>query len=218
MKATLLLLLIPAMLSAADQDIIFTNQVASFTNLDGRFYTNVTLVKADLDGVIWRDESGGGRVCFTNLHPALLQSWSIPLKRIELARERAGRKAINDAKVRAELAAQAAAQWQAKQETFKQWAAIEAAKQHSAQQQADLARLQLMAAQIAAARNQLKHEEAYVADFNMANMYNEDAPTLFIRQSARVTVEDAQAIFDQAQAAYLKKYGGGTNGTPNASH
>jgi hypothetical protein len=75
------------------QDITFTNRVATFTNLQGTVYKDVTLTKADLDGVIYREEAGGGRVCYTNLSPAVLEAWGIPTNRIETARARAKRKA-----------------------------------------------------------------------------------------------------------------------------
>ncbi|MGO8928196.1 MAG: hypothetical protein ACLQU3_15105 [Limisphaerales bacterium] len=44
------------------QDITFTNKTATFTNLEGRVYTNVTLVKATDYGLVWRDKEGMGLV------------------------------------------------------------------------------------------------------------------------------------------------------------
>jgi hypothetical protein len=84
------------------QDIIFTNRMATFTNLEGRVYTSVTLTKADLDGLIWHDDKGSaGRVCYTNLNPALLEQLGIPLDRVHLAKIRAERKAAYDSQYRA---------------------------------------------------------------------------------------------------------------------
>src|SRR3974390_380979 len=66
MKAAVFLVLSGLSLSA--QDIDFHHRTASFTNLEGRAYSNVTLVKGDLDGLIWCDKRGsGGRICYTNL-------------------------------------------------------------------------------------------------------------------------------------------------------
>ena len=91
------------------QDITFTNCTATFTNLQGNVYAAVTLVRADLDGLIWRDGASGGRVSFTNLDSSLLISLGIPVDRVDQARVRAGQKAVADAKYRATLAAQVAA-------------------------------------------------------------------------------------------------------------
>lgn len=91
--------------SLVAQDIVFTNRIATFTNLQGRAYKGVRLVKGDLDGVIWREAEGvgGGRISYTNLDVALLDSWGIPTNRIETAKTRAGQKAVKDAQYRAFL-------------------------------------------------------------------------------------------------------------------
>ena len=61
MKASLFLtVLATAFVSAVAEDITFTNKTASFTNLEGRFYSNIRLIRADADGLIWRDEASGG--------------------------------------------------------------------------------------------------------------------------------------------------------------
>jgi hypothetical protein len=114
MRATVFLILSGFSLSA--QDIPFANRTASFTTLEGRAYSDVTLVKGDLDGLIWRDRQGsGGRICYTNLDADFLDRLGIPSERIATARDRAGHKAVADARYRAELAAQARAQRLAKQ-------------------------------------------------------------------------------------------------------
>jgi hypothetical protein len=82
------------------QDIVFTNRTATFTNLEGRVYTNVTLVKASLDGLIWSGD-GRGLISYTNLSPAFLKSLGIPSNRIETAKARAQRKGGADAQYRA---------------------------------------------------------------------------------------------------------------------
>src|ERR1017187_3986335 len=83
------------------QDITFTNRTASFTNLQGTVYEDVTLVKADLDGLIWRSGASGGRISFTNLDSSLLVLFGIPVARIEQSRVRAGQKAAAGAELRA---------------------------------------------------------------------------------------------------------------------
>lgn len=87
--------------AALAQDITFTNQVVTFTNLQTVVYSNVTLVKPDVDGVVWRNGASGGKICYTNLSPALLEAWGIPTNLIEGARIRAQRKAVADTKYRA---------------------------------------------------------------------------------------------------------------------
>ena len=89
-KFTLFLMLCATLANAADKlPDIALGRFASFTNLQGRAYANVQLVRADADGVIWHADPSSGRVAYTNLDGALLQSWGIPTNRIELARSRA---------------------------------------------------------------------------------------------------------------------------------
>jgi len=110
MKATLcLIVLATASLPAPADDITFTNKTATFTNLQGQLYRRVQLVRGDLDGLIWRDKASGGRICYTNLHPDLLESFGISSDRIEIARARAQHKAIADARYRALTLAEAQA-------------------------------------------------------------------------------------------------------------
>jgi hypothetical protein len=102
MKAALsLMVLASAFLSALADDITFTKKTASFTNLQGQAYQRVQLVRGDLDGLIWRDGASGGRICYTNLHPDVLESFGISSNRIAIARARAEKKAITDARYRA---------------------------------------------------------------------------------------------------------------------
>ena len=85
------------------QEINLTNRVATFTNLEGRVYKAVHVVKGTADGIVYREQesTGGGLVSYTNLAPALLAAWGIPLDRMEKARLRAASKAVQDAKFRA---------------------------------------------------------------------------------------------------------------------
>lgn len=63
-------------------------KVCTFTNLQGRTYESVRLATANLDGIIYRTDAGGGMISFTNLAPELLTAWRIPTNRIGLAWER----------------------------------------------------------------------------------------------------------------------------------
>jgi hypothetical protein len=96
-----LMVLAITFLSALADDITFTNKTASFTNLQGQAYQRVQLVRGDLDGLIWRDGASGGRICYTNLHPDVLESFGISSNRITIARARAQKKAFTDARYRA---------------------------------------------------------------------------------------------------------------------
>jgi hypothetical protein len=69
--------------------ITFTNRFATFTNLQGRVYDHVQLIRADANGIIYRMEDGGGFISFTNLAPATLQELGVPTNRIALAEQRA---------------------------------------------------------------------------------------------------------------------------------
>jgi hypothetical protein len=117
MKASELLILVSlgsAFFSAQADDITFTNKTATFRNLQGQVYYRVELVRGDLDGLIWRRAASGGRICYTNLDPDLLESFGISSNRIEIARARAEHKAIADARYRAAAFAEAQAKLHAK--------------------------------------------------------------------------------------------------------
>lgn len=108
MKAAVFFVL--SVLSISAQDINLKNRVVSFRDLQGRAYFNVTLVRGDLDGLIWRDKKGsGGRICYTNLSADFLDTLGIPPERIAVAGDRAAQKAVADARYRAGLASQAEA-------------------------------------------------------------------------------------------------------------
>ena len=104
--AVVLLLWGTAWQAVAGSDITFTNRIASFTNLQGQVYRRVLLIRGDDDGLIWRDGVSGGRVCYTNLHPDVLEYFGISSNRIEIARLRAEKKAVADARFHALVAAE----------------------------------------------------------------------------------------------------------------
>src|ERR1035441_10327245 len=86
------------------QDITFTNKTATFTNLDGRVFTNVTLVKANDYGIVWKGD-GIGLIPYTKLSPEVLESLGIHQERVERAKALAKRQAALDAQRRAATAA-----------------------------------------------------------------------------------------------------------------
>jgi hypothetical protein len=91
MKTLLALVAFTAFQVAASDLLDLRSHIATFTNLQGQAFSNVTLIRADLDGVLWRKEASGGRVCYTNLDLGLLELWGIPTNRAEIA-SRARRK------------------------------------------------------------------------------------------------------------------------------
>jgi colicin import membrane protein len=106
--------------------------VASFTNLQGKAFLNVELVKANLDGIVWRDKDDGlGQVNFSNLDPAFLDSLGIDASRRELAAQRASKSAAYDAAAKAQ---HEAAVKQYNKELPKWNAAIEAKKREQNRQ------------------------------------------------------------------------------------
>lgn len=107
MKAALFLTILATGLQLGwAEDVTFTNRTATFADLQGKLYRRVQLVRGDLDGLIWRDGASGGRICYTNLSPDLLESFGISSNRVEVARARAQKKAIADARYRAQVIAQ----------------------------------------------------------------------------------------------------------------
>lgn len=103
-----LILLFAIVVSAGAQTnriITFTNRFATFTDLRGRVYEGVELVRADFDAIIYLTPTGGGQVYYTNLAPKTLQEFGIPTNRIELAALRA--EARRQQRLQAALEAQA---------------------------------------------------------------------------------------------------------------
>ena len=108
------MLLAVVTLPARAEDIVFTYRTATFTNLQGEAYKNVQLVRGDQDGLIWREGASGGRICYTNLAPELLESFGISSNRIAIARDRAEHKAVADARYHALALAEAEAKLRAR--------------------------------------------------------------------------------------------------------
>jgi hypothetical protein len=194
--------------AALAQNITFTNRTATFTNLEGRLFFNVTLIKTNQDGVIWSDDSGGGQVSYTNLSPALLQEWGIPLERIEEARVRAGKKAVADAQRRAALAAQQVAELEAKQKERAGWDAAAAAKAVAAQRQADLQAIKSLEEYIEAAEAQAKRMDAAAPTQVLGNdAYMRNARAKRSRADVALEeVREAKEQLKQMKADYAEKH------------
>jgi hypothetical protein len=189
--------------AALAQDITFTNKTMTFTNLEGRVYTNVTLVKANRDGIIWRGD-GAGLVSFTNLSSALLESLGIPGERIEQAKARAAQRAASDAQRRAAIAAQS----KVEQEANAKWRAEAPARAREAQRKADLEAIKTLEAQIEVADSQVRHADAVAPTMAGGDPAYVEAA---MAQRARVNlasedIADAKIRLKKMKDAYAEKY------------
>ena len=96
--AVALLLAAKGVQAQSGDTIDLKDATVTFTNLHAEVYTNVTLVRGNLDGVTYFCDDGGGFVSYTNLSPDLLTQWGIPTNRIGIAAQRAADKAEQDRK------------------------------------------------------------------------------------------------------------------------
>jgi hypothetical protein len=192
-------------LSASAQNITFTNKTATFTNLEGQVYRDVALVRADLDGLIWRDENGsGGRICFTNLSQSFLDTLGIPPERVAVAKARAERRAVSEAQYRAAAAAEAQAQGQKRQEEQAKWAAGAPARARLAQQKAELEAIDALRAQIQATEDKLERQRAVAHE---ATMQSPDTSYYVVGDSLiQDDLRKAKRRLAEMEAAYDAKY------------
>jgi hypothetical protein len=63
--------------ASGQQTVTFTNKIVTFTNLQGRTFKNVELVRAYELGVVYRAPEGGGLVPYGSLSPSLLKEWGL---------------------------------------------------------------------------------------------------------------------------------------------
>jgi len=188
------------------QDIELNNRTGTFTNLEGRAFVAVTLVRADMDGVIWRKGAGGGRVCFTNLHPDVLTELGIPTNRISIASARAENRAVSNARARAVAAAEAQAQLSARSEANAMEATNGLARTLAQQKKVDSDYIAALEARIAAAKASLRRAKAHAHDYNAANRYNDFAPYVYVKDTERVRIEEAEDRLKQMKAEFFRKY------------
>lgn len=188
------------------QDIAFTNKVVSFTNLQGEAFSRVELVRGGRLGLIWRDDSGGGRVLYTNLSPAFLASIGISSNWVEAAKQAIAHKAEADARFRSTLQAQGAEQARARAAQDAAWQAGEPAREKAAAKQADLQRIQALQRQVDAAQYQYDHKAAAVHDYNMSTLNDPTAPILYMSEQTRQQIEDAKAQLEKLKEEYRAKW------------
>jgi hypothetical protein len=203
-RIAFLLALVATLFSTVAQDIIFTNLTVTFTNLEGRLCTNVTLVRANLDGIIWRG-NGMGMISYTNLDLELLKQWGIPTYRVETARSRARQRATvatqqrtywdNVARANA-AAAQAGAEESAKQKQI---------NDRTAERRAALAQIQSLEAQIRDAQTVLDRRRARASDLNNADPYT--GYYVVGGAAEQQKINEARGRLEQMKAAYAEKYG-----------
>jgi hypothetical protein len=183
--------------TALAQDITFTNQTATFTNLEGRVFKNVTLVRATDYGIVWKGD-GMGMVSYTNLSPTFLTSLGIGYERVQQAKALLARKQPKFAATEppeASVQASHMAEWQADRER----------DAHETQRQAAQAQIQTLAAQIATAERQLKVDQANTADLNASSSQY----YFTINKSKReLAIEDAKAQLATWQREFAAKYNG----------
>ncbi len=186
--------------------IEFTNEVATFTNLQGQAFRQVVLVRADLDGVIWRNGVSGGRVCYTNLDPSFLERWGISTNRIDSAKVRAERKAIADARDRRVAVAEAQVQAAAKAKEEAEWQAGAAASALNDQRKVDQEAMDALQLQIDNAKTQMRRAEAIARDYNQANARNHSAPHVYIKATERVKIKEAEEQLRTMKREFALKY------------
>jgi hypothetical protein len=191
------------------QDITFTNKTATFTNLAGQVFRNVQLLRGDWDGVIWRDGASGGRICYTNLDPLLLEAWGIPTKRISIALARSEHRSVSEARYRHAKMAEARAQLAAKQKA-KTLAATDAAlKAFAEQRKADAQAISSLRQQIVDGRVRLLKAQATQGipqDGESSNLYSVHTPFVFVTETEWLTIAQAEARLEKKEADFALKY------------
>jgi hypothetical protein len=100
--------------AAGQSDIDLGGKVMTFTNLQGRAFTNVRLDRATLDGVIYSltNTIGGGMVKYKDLSTNFLADLNIPADRIQIAQQRDKVRAAQKQRYNAEVQALALKQQQ----------------------------------------------------------------------------------------------------------
>jgi hypothetical protein len=194
-------------LQAQASDLIDLKQrVTTFTNLQGEAFSGVSLVHGDLDGVVWRKDASGGRVCYTNLALPLLEAWGIPTNRFEVARTRAAAKATAFAQRRAAMAVGAAAEAQERAKQEAQWRAGQPAREKGAERERDAQEIATLETQITDAEAKMRRARAIAYDYNRANVYNDYAPTVYIKETEQVKIDEARDRLTALKRKFREKY------------
>jgi len=190
----------------ASDTIEFTNRVETFTNLQGQVFSQVMLIRGDLDGVVWRKEASGGRICFTNLSLGFMAYLGIPTNRVQIARTRAAQSAQEHSRFMAERQAGAAADLAAREQARKLWLAGAPDRELLTNLQKDLAAINLLQSQINEAKAKLRWAKAIISDFNSANKRNDYAPHAYVKQTEQVKIEEAQTRLQTMRQEFNRKY------------
>jgi len=200
------LVVLSALAVHAGDTIEFTNRVETFTNLQGQVFSQVTLIRGDLDGVIWRKEASGGRICYTNLSLGFVAYLGISTNRVQVARIRAAQAAQAHSKFLAERQAGAAADSVAREEVRKVWLAGAADRELLSNIQKELAAIDLLQSQIDEAKAKLRWAKAITSDFNSANKRNDYAPHAYVKQTEQVKLKKAQTRLQTMRKEFNRKY------------
>lgn len=90
MKATTILICFACSTGFCGTDIDLGGKEITFTNNQGRVYSNVLVQRANLDGIIYYTHDGGaGMVKYKDVSTNLIASLNIPLERVDIASQRA---------------------------------------------------------------------------------------------------------------------------------
>ena len=71
--------------------------IASFTNLQGKVYSGIQLVRADQTGILYRvtNGAGGGFIYYSNVTLATLEDWKVPTNMVTVANQYAEKKRLD---------------------------------------------------------------------------------------------------------------------------
>jgi hypothetical protein len=206
-RAVCLALLALSVLALRAGDAIeFTNRVETFTNLQGEVFKQVTLIRGDLDGVVWGKEASGGRVCYTNLSLGFLEHLGIPTNRAQIAQRRAAQSALAHARFLAERQAGAAADSAAREQARKAWLAAAPDRELLSKIEQDLAAIDTLQSQIDEAKAKIRRAKAITSDYNSANKGNDYAPHAYVKQTEQLKIDEAQIRLQAMRKEFNRKY------------
>ena len=200
------LLVLSILAVRAGDAIEFTNRVETFTNLQGEVFSQVTLIRGDLDGVVWRKGASGGRVCYTNVSLGFLDHLGIPTNRVQIAGRRAAQSALVHSRFLAERQAGAAADAAAREKVRKEWEAAAPDRELLSAIEQDLAAIDRLQSQIDEAKAKIRRAKAITSDYNSANKGNDYAPHAYVKQTEQLKIDEAQTRLQAMRKEFNRKY------------